>query len=263
MPPGASSACAASGDRHISAVPSAASERRQGRCEIREGEASGASRIGSASRPVSWGFVGMVECDHFARNLSMASVDIVRTNRARRTSALSPRYRAPGIHVSRPTVCRKSSKCRRFARMPIAGARVDRTCCAAKISFCINEISGISTCYSPGCEHFLWITRPHTGTLVHALHRASTGNQHDPARAQQMRAAFFRRPINNLSRLSASCPLACKQILWITIPLVIPHLALFCSTWHNFRARRFFPVESAACHAFPQVINGLVNKKCG
>lgn len=78
-----------------------------------------------------------------------------------------------------------------------------------------------------------------------------------------MRAAFFLHPIKDLSRLSASCPLACKQILWITHPWPNPRHALFCSTWHNFRARQFFPVESATCHAFPQVINGLVNKKCG
>jgi hypothetical protein len=42
-----------------------------------------------------------------------------------------------------------------------------------------------------------------------------------------------------------------------------PRHAWFFSAWHNFRARPFFPEESVACCAFPQVINGLVNKKCG
>jgi len=42
-----------------------------------------------------------------------------------------------------------------------------------------------------------------------------------------------------------------------------PRQAAFSNAWHNFRAPPFFPVESATCDAFPQVINGLVNKKCG
>ena len=81
--------------------------------------------------------------------------------------------------------------------------------------------------------------------------------------AQQMRATFFSRPIKHLRQLSASCPLACKQFLWITKHRANPHYALFCSMWHNFRAQQIFPAGSVTCDAFPQVINGLVNKKCG
>lgn len=47
--------------------------------------------------------------------------------------------------------------------MPTRAARIDRTCCAEKLSFRVNEISRISTCYAPGCEQFLWITSPGAG----------------------------------------------------------------------------------------------------
>ncbi len=165
--------------------------------------------------------------------------------------------------LSRPRARRESSNGGLFTRLPTGEASVDQTRCATKKSFCVKGISRISTCYSPGCEHFLWITRRRGRRAVPGTCHMRMGRSRDAAMAQELRATFFLHPIKGLRQLCASCPPACKQILWITNFPEAPHYASFSSTGHNFRARPLFPFESVTCHAFPQVINRLVNKMCG
>lgn len=65
--------------------------------------------------------------------------------------------------------------------------------------------------------------------------------------AQQMRSPLFFRPIKDLRKLSASCPLACKQILWIT----------------NFRKTRAEPRFSAHGTTFARDQYSLLNQPLG